>query len=73
MDLIATIINSIPEPLAIALITSTFTGIVVYFVQKRIEKTYSSELEQFKIDLQKSLFEHQTKFERHQLQRQLKL
>lgn len=65
MDTIATIIHSIPEPLAIAVLTATFSGIVVYFVQKRIESAYSSKLEEFRVNLQKSLFEHQTKFVRH--------
>jgi len=65
MNIIATIINSVPEPLATALLTAMFTGIMVFFLQKRIEHSFAEKMEQFKVKLQQSLFEHQTKFERH--------
>lgn len=65
MDTIATIINSIPEPLATAIIT----GIVIFFLQKRMENSFAEKLETFKTNLQSSLFEHQTAFSRTYLKR----
>jgi hypothetical protein len=53
MDIITTIINSIPEPLATAILTALFTGIVVFLLQKRIENSFAQ-----------SLHEYQTKFSR---------
>ena len=62
MDTIAAIINSLPEPLATAILTATFTGLVIFFLQKRVENSFAKKLEEFKANLQLSNFEQQTKF-----------
>src|SRR5258705_9572997 len=40
------------------------TGIIVYTIQKKIENALAKRMEEFKINLQYSLFEQQTKFKR---------
>jgi hypothetical protein len=45
------VINSIPESLATAILTASFTGLLLLYFQKRIENSFA-----------KSLLEHQTKF-----------
>jgi len=57
-----TFINSIPESVATAILTAAFTGVIVFFLQKRIESSFGEKMEALKANLQKSLFEHQTKF-----------
>jgi hypothetical protein len=62
MDIIANIINTVPEPLATAILTATFTGIIILYLQKRIENSFAEKLEEYKTNLQKSSTEHQIKF-----------
>ena len=61
MDTIA----RIPEPLATAILTAVFTGLVIFFLQKKIESSFAKKLDTFRTNLQKSLFEYQTKFAQH--------
>lgn len=65
MDVINAIINSVPEPLATAILTAAFTGVIVFLFQKRIENSFARKLEDYKADLQKSAAEHQIKFSRN--------
>jgi len=46
------VINSIPEALATAILTAVFTGLLLFYFQKRTENSFA-----------KSLFEYQTKYE----------
>lgn len=57
-----TIINAFPQSLAIAILTSVFTGLLIFYFQKRINKSFDEKMAQFKTDLQKELVEHQIKF-----------
>lgn len=62
MNFISNLIASIPEPLAIAILTATFTGLIIYFLQKRMERTLTREMKEFEAMLQFSNFEQQQKF-----------
>lgn len=50
------------EILATAILTAVFTGLLLFYFQRRIENSFAEKIEQFKTDLQKELIEHQTKF-----------
>ena len=62
MDPITTIIVTV-------LANAIVTGVIVYLIQKRIERSYARQMEEFKADLQYSNFEQQTKFARSQEKR----
>ena len=54
------------DPITLMLLTvvanAIVTGIIVYLIQKRIERSYTRQMEEFRANIQKSLFEHQIKF-----------
>jgi hypothetical protein len=54
------------NPITLMLLTvvanALVTGIIVYLIQKRIERSYTRQMEEFKASLQYSNFEQQTKF-----------
>ncbi len=58
------IINSIPESLATAILTATFTGLLLLYFKNRIESSFARKLEEFRVGLQKSVIEHQIKYSR---------
>jgi len=46
------------------LLNALVVGVVVYFIQKKIESSFTKKMEQFRANLQLSNFEQQTKFAR---------
>lgn len=54
------------DPITAIIVTvlanAVVTGVIVYFIQKRVESTFAKKLEEFKAKLQYSSFEEQTKF-----------
>ena len=54
--------NPVELMLLTVLANAIVTGIIVYLIQKRIERSYTMQMEEFKANLQYSNFEQQTKY-----------
>jgi hypothetical protein len=54
--------NPITLMILTVLANATITGIIGYFIQKKIENSFAKKIEEFRASLQYSIFEQQTKF-----------
>ncbi len=54
--------NTITTVVVTVLANAIVTGIIVYFLQKKIEHSFARKMEEFKASIQYSIFEQQTKF-----------